>query len=64
MSASSGSTEREIDEYQDESPGSNGSYENSSKGNTSNSSDSSSQVEQRIPARSDNVFTIWITHPK
>ena len=30
MSASSGSTEKEIDEYQDESPGSSGSYESGS----------------------------------
>ena len=62
MLASSGSTEREIDKYQDESPGSSGNYESSSE--SSGSSDSSSQVEQRIPAISDNVFTIWITHPK
>lgn len=40
MSASSGSTKREIDEYQDESLGSSGSYESSS-----DSSDSSSQDE-------------------
>ena len=46
MSTSSGSTEREIDEYQDESPGSDSSYESSSESerNTS-SSDSSPQVE-------------------
>ena len=46
MSTSSGSTEREIDEYQDESPGSDSSYESSSESerNTS-SSDSSSQDE-------------------
>ena len=41
MSASSGSTEREINKYQDESRGSDSSYESSSKSNTS-SSDSSS----------------------
>ena len=45
MSVSSGSTEKEINEYQDESLGSNGSYESSSEGNTSNSSNSSSQDE-------------------
>ena len=47
MFASSGSTEGEIDEYQDESPGSSGSYESSSE-----SSDSSSQDEyysSRVP---------------
>ena len=51
MSASSGSTKREINEYQDESSGSDNSYESSSKSNTS-SSDSSSQDEyysSRVP---------------
>ena len=41
MSASSGSIEREIDKYQDESPGSSGSYESSSE--SSGSGNSSSQ---------------------
>ena len=41
MFTSSGSTEREIDEYQDKSLGSDGSYESSSE--SSSSSDSSSQ---------------------
>ena len=46
MSTSSSSLEREIDEYQDVSPGSGGSsYESSSEGSTSNSSDSSSLDE-------------------
>ena len=45
MSASSGSTEREIDEYQDMSLGSGGSYESSSESSTNSSSDSSSQDE-------------------
>ena len=47
---SSGSTEREIDEYQDESPSSSGSYESSNE--SSGSSDSSSQDEHylsRVP---------------
>ena len=43
MLASSGSTKREIDKYQDESPGSSDSYESSSK--SSGSNDSSSQVK-------------------
>ena len=43
MSASSGSIEREIDKYQDESPGSSGSYESSSE--SSGSGNSSSQDE-------------------
>ena len=42
MSASSGSTEREIDKYQDVSLGSGGSYESSSESSTNSSSDSSS----------------------
>ena len=42
MSTSSGSTEREIDKYQDVSPGSGGIYESSSGGSSSSSSDSSS----------------------
>ena len=42
MSTSSGSTEREIDEYQDVSSRSGGSYESSSEGSFSSSSDSSS----------------------
>ena len=41
MFTSRGTTEREIDEYQDESPSSSGSYESSSE--SSGSSDSSSQ---------------------
>ena len=48
MSASSGSTERKIDEYQDVSPGSGGSsYESSCEGSTS-SSDSSSLDEHYL----------------
>ena len=43
MSASSGSIEREIDKYQDESPDSSGSYESSSE--SSGSSNSGSQDE-------------------
>ena len=42
MSASSGSTKREIDEHQDVSSRSGGSYESSSKGSFSSSSGSSS----------------------
>ena len=45
MSVSSGSTEREIDEYQDVSLGSGGSYESSSESSTNSSSDSSSRDE-------------------
>ena len=46
MSASSGSTEREINKYQEESSGSSGSYGNSSE--SSGSSDSSSQDEHYL----------------
>ena len=45
MSVSSDSTEREIDKYQDVSPGSDGSYESSSEGSTNSSCDSSSLDE-------------------
>ena len=45
MSASSSSLEREINEYQDVSPGSGGSSYESGEGSTSNSSDSSSLDE-------------------
>ena len=41
MPASSGSIEREIDEYQGRSPGSDGSYESSSESNTSSNVSSS-----------------------
>ena len=40
MSTSSGSTEREIDEYQDVPFGNSGSYKSSSEGSFSSSSDS------------------------
>ena len=46
MFTSSGSTEREIDEYQDESLGSDGSYKSSSE--STSSSDSSSQDKQYL----------------
>ena len=58
MFASSGSTEREIDEYQDESPRSDGSYESCSESNTC-SSDGSSQKEyysSRVPSFPLNEF--------